>query len=54
MFVICNETEGLWLCATDPNEWTEDVDEALTWDTSEAATAAAEAAGICTCWVKAK
>jgi hypothetical protein len=55
MYVIYDAENGLWLKSTCcGNEWSANPDEALTWATEDEAKAAAEAAGICSCWVTAK
>ncbi len=55
MYVIYDAENGLWLKGTcGGNVWTTDADEAMTWATEGEAKAAAEAAGICSCWVVAK
>ena len=55
MYVIYDEASAVWLKSVDGgNTWTADVAEALTWDSTCAATEAATAAGICACWVIAK
>lgn len=52
MFAIYDEANHLWLsgicCGL---KWDVDVNAALTWESSCAATEAATAAGICACWV---
>jgi hypothetical protein len=55
MYVIYDAENGLWLKSVNGVAvWTDDVDKAMTWDSTCAATEAATAAGICTCWVVAK
>jgi hypothetical protein len=55
MYVIYDSENGLWLSSVGcKNVWEADVEQAMTWDTEEAAKAAADAAGICSCWVIAK
>jgi len=55
MYVIYDAEKNLWLsCISCGNTWTENVEQALTWETEEEAKAAAAGAGICSCWVTIK